>query len=126
MILRLVERRRGSTREVRARRRHATPPILDVPTTNAKGWLVRSSGHLERDIMRAIWGSEQPVTGHEIADRLDKDIAYTTVITVVDRLREKGLLSRFRQGRSYRYLLQQRRCSAVGCQRSHNGKTSIG
>lgn len=66
---------------------------------------MRPFGHLERDIMRAIWHADQPVTGHEIAAQLppEREIAYTTLITVVDRLRAKGLLTRFRDGRSFRY-----------------------
>lgn len=67
--------------------------------------LVRSFGRLERDIMRAIWRAGQPVTGHEVAAQLNpgREIAYTTLITVIDRLRDKGLLTRFRDGRSFRY-----------------------
>lgn len=66
---------------------------------------MRSFGHLERDIMRVIWRADDPVTGHDIAAQLPpgRDIAYTTLITVVDRLRDKGMLTRFRDGRSFRY-----------------------
>jgi predicted transcriptional regulator len=66
---------------------------------------MRGFGHLEREVMRAIWRAEQPVTGREIANSLatHQELAYTTVITVVDRLREKGYLGRRRDGRSYRY-----------------------
>jgi predicted transcriptional regulator len=66
---------------------------------------MRSFGHLEREVMRAVWRAEEPVTGHEIADALkgSKEIAYTTLLTVIDRLREKGYLTRTRDGRSYRY-----------------------
>lgn len=66
---------------------------------------MRSFGHLERDIMRVIWQAGTPVTGHDISAQLPpgRDIAYTTVITVVDRLRDKGMLTRFRDGRSFRY-----------------------
>lgn len=66
---------------------------------------MRSFGRLERDVMRAIWHACQPVTGHEVAALLSpgRDIAYTTLVTVIDRLRAKGLLTRFRDGRSFRY-----------------------
>lgn len=66
---------------------------------------MRAFGHLERDVMRAIWQSADPLTGHQVAAKLSpqRDIAYTTLITVVERLREKGLLTRVRDGRSYRY-----------------------
>ena len=66
---------------------------------------MRSFGELESEIMRVVWRADGAVTGHEIAESLsnDRQLAYTTVITVVDRLRNKGVLTRFRDGRSYRY-----------------------
>lgn len=66
---------------------------------------MRSFGHLERDVMRVIWRATEPITGHDIAAQLPtgRDIAYTTLITVVERLRDKGLLTRFRDGRAFRY-----------------------
>ena len=66
---------------------------------------MRSFGELENEIMRAVWRADAPVTGHEIADeiRQSRELAYTTIITVVERLRIKGVLTRFRDGRSYRY-----------------------
>ena len=66
---------------------------------------MRSFGHLERDVMRVVWRATEPVTGHDIARQLPagREIAYTTLITVVDRLRDEGVLTRFRDGRSFRY-----------------------
>lgn len=66
---------------------------------------MRSFGHLEHEIMRVIWGETSPMTGHEIAERIApaRPIAYTTILTVLDRLREKGYLERSRHGRSYRF-----------------------
>lgn len=66
---------------------------------------MRSFGHLEREVMRVVWEERRPLTGHEIAERLShsRKIAYTTLITVIERLRAKGILTRFRDGRSYRY-----------------------
>ena len=55
--------------------------------------------------MTAVWARSAPVTVREIVDDLaaTKPAAYTTVITVVERLRTKGWLQREREGRSYRY-----------------------
>lgn len=66
---------------------------------------MRGFGHLERDVMRAIWSAPEAVTGREVAEGMTAhaDLAYTTVITVIERLREKGYLERQREGRSYRY-----------------------
>ena len=51
-------------------------------------------GDLERKVMDALWDSENsPLTGREVADEVP-DRAYTTVLTILDRLRRKGLVHR--------------------------------
>lgn len=61
---------------------------------------------LEADIMDVVWddGLESFTVG-TIHDRLSagRSIAYTTVMTTVSRLHDKGLLDREREGRRYRY-----------------------
>lgn len=39
---------------------------------------------------------------HEVIDGLEVPIAYTTIITVIERLRAKGSLTRAKEGRSFR------------------------
>jgi predicted transcriptional regulator len=54
-------------------------------------------GPLEANVMEAIWGSRKtPVTVREIHDTLKKTkkLAYTTVMSTMDRLFEKNLLDR--------------------------------
>jgi len=54
-------------------------------------------GPLEYNIMEAIWGSKKtPITVREIYAALNKTkkIAYTTVMSTMDRLFEKSLLDR--------------------------------
>ncbi|GGU11468.1 penicillinase repressor [Streptomyces coeruleorubidus] len=56
--------------------------------------------------MRVMWASGEPLNVHEIVDALHRegrDPAYTTVMTVTERLRTKGWLERDKQGRSFRY-----------------------
>ena len=43
------------------------------------------------------------LTPAEVRDRLDGDLAYTTVMTVMARLADKDLLVRERSGRGYAY-----------------------
>ena len=52
-------------------------------------------GELEADIMEIIWELDQ-VTVRQVLNRLRKkrDIAYTTVMTVMSRLADKGVLKR--------------------------------
>ena len=62
-------------------------------------------GSLERGIMEVIWddsGSEVSVRDI-LESSAGKGLAYTTVMTVLDRLWRKGYLSRRRSGRAYLY-----------------------
>jgi predicted transcriptional regulator len=53
-------------------------------------------GPLEANVMEAIWTAKAPITVREIHEVLKKHkkIAYTTVMSTMDRLFEKGLLDR--------------------------------
>lgn len=54
--------------------------------------------------MRAAWALDRPASVHEIIAALEgKPVAYTTTITVLERLRTKGWLRRTRSGRAYLY-----------------------
>lgn len=61
---------------------------------------------LEADIMDVVWSKGWPEFA--VADvqrelQRKRDIAYTTVMTTLGRLHEKGLLDRVRDGRRYVY-----------------------
>ncbi len=62
-------------------------------------------GPLERDIMEYAWDREEAVTVREVMEAVGtrRDLAYTTVMTVMSRLWKKGLLTRGRIGRAYVY-----------------------
>ena len=62
-------------------------------------------GDLEAQVMRRIWVRGEPVTVRDIVSdlRLERPIAYTTVMTVMDNLRKKGWLRREPDGRAYWY-----------------------
>ncbi len=61
-------------------------------------------GDLEADIMELLW-KKSPASVREIHGKLarKRPIAYTTVMTVMSRLAEKGMLEREPQGRAYLY-----------------------
>src|SRR5262245_17876621 len=59
-------------------------------------------GTLEREVLDAVWRLG-PATVHTVRAALDQRVAYTTVMTVLDRLFRKGVLDRERQGRAYVY-----------------------
>lgn len=63
-------------------------------------------GDLERAVLETLWASgEEPLTVREVHERLarERDLAYTTVMTVLDRMARKGLVEQHREGRAYRY-----------------------
>lgn len=63
----------------------------------------RPDGALERDVMEVLWGADEPLTAAEVRERLDVDLAYTTVMTVLGRLHEKGRALREQRGRAFAY-----------------------
>ncbi|GIJ77312.1 BlaI/MecI/CopY family transcriptional regulator [Micromonospora phaseoli] len=65
-------------------------------------------GDLERAVMDVLWdtvpATSDGVTVREVADALaGRELAYTTVMTVLDRLAGKGMVQREREGRAWRY-----------------------
>jgi predicted transcriptional regulator len=66
---------------------------------------VRGFGELEAVIMDILWRRDGPATVRDVLEHLraDREIAYTTVMTVMDNLHRKGWLRREREGRAYRY-----------------------
>ena len=64
----------------------------------------RFLGPLESAIMDRMWARRE-ATVREIVDDIGKrrDLAYTTVMTIMSRLHEKGLLVRERDGKGYLY-----------------------
>jgi predicted transcriptional regulator len=64
---------------------------------------MRRLGDLERRVMDVLWDSEiTSLTGREVADQLP-DRAYTTVLTILERLRRKNLVERSTDGRTHRF-----------------------
>jgi predicted transcriptional regulator len=62
-------------------------------------------GDLEVQVMRRVWARRGPVTVRDVLGDLqaDRNIAYTTVMTVMGNLERKGWLRRHAEGRAYRY-----------------------
>lgn len=61
-------------------------------------------GDLERAVMDVLWERSEPLTVREVGRALEnRDLAHTTVMTVLDRLVKKGIVERKRHGRPWRY-----------------------
>lgn len=63
----------------------------------------RPIGSLESEILEILWRSDRPLTPSDVLAALDSDLAYTTVMTVLGRLWNKGLAQRVKVGRAFGY-----------------------
>ena len=69
------------------------------------------NGSLENEILDAIWNIEEEnedikISGTEVLEQLNSSSlkrAYTTIKTVMDRLVEKKLLVRYKEGKKFYY-----------------------
>ena len=59
-------------------------------------------GTLEREVMAIVWKAGE-INVREACERLGSAVAYTTVMTTMDRLFKKGLLARRKAGRAFVY-----------------------
>src|ERR1700733_4025414 len=54
--------------------------------------------------MDVLWENDSPLTVRAVSERLiERDLAHTTVMTVLERLAKKGVARRERNGRAWQY-----------------------
>ena len=63
----------------------------------------RAMGELESDILSLLWAANEPLTPGDVLEDLDGALAYTTAMTILSRLWQKGLVEREQRGRAYAY-----------------------
>lgn len=56
----------------------------------------------ELDLMAVLWDLES-ATVSQVQERLEDDLAYTTVLTTLRNMEEKGYVAHTEEGRAYRY-----------------------
>ncbi|QBJ94641.1 transcriptional regulator [Rhodococcus sp. ABRD24] len=63
-------------------------------------------GELERAVMEHLWSMPEPQTVRQVHEALaaQRELAYTTVMTVLQRLAKKHLVIQQRDDRAHRYL----------------------
>jgi predicted transcriptional regulator len=57
----------------------------------------RQQGELENQVMDALWSAERSMTSQEILEKVNRDsdeLALTTILTVLSRLVDKGMVTR--------------------------------
>lgn len=62
-------------------------------------------GDLERRVMENLWCASEPQTVRDVHSAVSahRELAYTTVMTVLTRLADKGLVAQHRGDRAHRY-----------------------
>jgi predicted transcriptional regulator len=62
-------------------------------------------GELETVVLETLWSSKTPLSVREVLERVKRrpPLAYTTILTVLDRLHDKGLVAREKDGNAFRY-----------------------
>lgn len=62
-------------------------------------------GELEREVMDHLWSAPEPQTVRQVHEALAarRDLAYTTIMTVLQRLAKKNLVVQHRDDRAHRY-----------------------
>lgn len=61
----------------------------------------RGQGELEARILAVLHSASEPVTAAWVQERVGGSLAYTTVMTILTRLRSKDAVTRERRGRSF-------------------------
>ncbi len=64
--------------------------------------LSRTFGPLEVQVLEAAWRAQRPATVRDLQPSFPR-LAYTTLMTTLDRLHTKGVLARTKVGRAYAY-----------------------
>ena len=80
---------------------------------SSRDFLENRLGSLERDVMALAWRTSE-ITVRDACDELGSVVAYTTVMTTMDRLFKKGLLSRRKAGRAFVYAAAASRAEVEG------------
>jgi predicted transcriptional regulator len=63
----------------------------------------RADGALETDVLRALWNIDRPASPSDVIEDMCTNLAYTSIATILGRLCDKGLATRKRAGRAYKY-----------------------
>ncbi|MBB2948391.1 putative transcriptional regulator [Actinoplanes lutulentus] len=63
----------------------------------------RPAGALESEVLRVLVAASEPLTPRDVLARLTSALSYSTVVTILTRMHDKGMAARYRDGRSFRY-----------------------
>ena len=82
-------------------------PRPDDGLAGAPAAVRRAAGTLEAEILGIMRSASNPLSPGEVRERItaghNGELSYSTVVTIVSRLHDKGLLTRQRSGRAFIY-----------------------
>jgi predicted transcriptional regulator len=76
--------------------------LISIRTASPRGSQQLLLGPLEINVMEVIWAHGDSSV-RDVVEKLDSNLAYTTVMTTLDRLFKKGLLDRQKSERAFLY-----------------------
>jgi predicted transcriptional regulator len=78
-------------------------------------------GELETAVLSALWDSAETLTVRDVLERVKRrpGLAYTTVLTVLDRLHDKGMVAREKHGKAFVYWPRVSRHGWLGGRAAH-------
>jgi predicted transcriptional regulator len=63
----------------------------------------RAAGALEAEVMGVLQHAGRSLNAADVQALLARKLAYTTVVTILSRMHDKGVLTRAKDGRAFRY-----------------------
>ncbi|WP_239341027.1 BlaI/MecI/CopY family transcriptional regulator [Frankia sp. CiP3] len=63
----------------------------------------RRPGQLEAEVLAVLWAAERAMSPGEVQTAIGGGLAYTTVMTILNRLHAKGVVTRTADGRTFVY-----------------------
>jgi len=77
---------------------------IPAPTFRSRrGGIAKFLGPLEAELMEIVWATRGPLTARAVLERMGTSPAYVTIVTVLNNLVRKGLLTRERKGRAHEF-----------------------
>lgn len=93
------------TKERKPSRRSSAPPRLQDTVRLSADGLAKVLGDLESRVLRAVWALGKPVPARVVHESIEPDhpVSALTVITVLNKLVQKGVLARAKSDDLFHY-----------------------
>jgi predicted transcriptional regulator len=69
--------------------------------------MLKLTGNLEQEVLDVLANNKDPLKPAEVLEKLGRNLAYTTVLTMLQRLYKKGLIDREQRKNAYAYFVKE-------------------